>query len=41
MRWGIVLRVAVLALEPEKTLLLDREECERLARDKAVSVTTI
>ena len=32
--------IAVLALEPEKTLLLEREACERLAQAKHVAVTT-
>jgi DUF1009 family protein len=30
--------VAVLALEPEKTLLLEREECERLAVEKGITI---
>jgi DUF1009 family protein len=33
--------VAVLAFEPGMTLLLEREECERLAKSRKVSVITI
>jgi DUF1009 family protein len=34
-------RIAVLALESGKTLLLEREQCEELARKNKISVTTI
>ena len=34
-------RISVLALESGKTLLLEREQCEQLARKNKLSVTTI
>lgn len=34
-------RIAVLAIEPGKTLLLEREACERLANKDKISLTTI
>jgi UDP-2,3-diacylglucosamine hydrolase len=34
-------KIAVLALEPGKTLLLDRPQCEELAKKNKISVTTI
>jgi UDP-2,3-diacylglucosamine hydrolase len=34
-------KVSVLALEPGKTLLLEREACERLANKDKISVTTV
>jgi hypothetical protein len=34
-------KIAVLALESGKTLLLDRPQCEELAKKHKISVTTI
>ena len=34
-------RISVLALEAGKTLLLDREQCEALAKKHKISVTTV
>jgi len=34
-------KIAVLALEPGKTLLLERDACEKLAKENKISVTTV
>jgi DUF1009 family protein len=34
-------RIAVLALESGKSLLLERERCEELARQHKIAVTTV